>query len=293
MKFFEKNNLKKLYQPEKNSSGEDNGQVTIIGGSRLFHGAPLLSLKVASRIVDMVFFATPEPSVGKVAEKIKSNLFSFIWIPWREADKYIKKSDAVLIGPGLMRYQSDEKKGSRKNLDSEGKKTREITRYFLKKFSDKRWVIDAGSLQVMDRAWIPPNSILTPNYQELKRLFGNKIYGVKANIRELTRAVEEKARKYRCIIVAKGPETIVSSPREWVIVKGGNPGLTKGGTGDVLAGLTVALAAKNDPFLAASAASYIIKTAADQLYQKVGVTYNADDLAEKIPETLHVLTSSA
>ena len=45
------------------------------------------------------------------------------------------------------------------------------------------------------------------------------------------------------------------------------------------------LLAKNDPFLAAASASYIIKAAADDLYNKVGVNYNADDLADKIPET--------
>ncbi|KKR63507.1 MAG: hypothetical protein UU03_C0003G0014 [Candidatus Woesebacteria bacterium GW2011_GWA1_40_45] len=99
--------LKKLYKPYKDSSGEDNGQVTIIGGSSLFHGAPLLALKVASRIVDMVFFTSPEPSVGGVAEKIKSKLLSFIWIPWDEIENYIEKSDAILIGPGFLRFRSE------------------------------------------------------------------------------------------------------------------------------------------------------------------------------------------
>jgi NAD(P)H-hydrate epimerase len=105
MKTFEKSDLNKLYKPEKGSSGEDNGQVTIIGGSKLFHGAPLLSLKVASRIVDMVFFASSQPCMGEIAQRIKSDLFSFIWVPWDEVAQYIKKSDAVLIGPGLMRYR--------------------------------------------------------------------------------------------------------------------------------------------------------------------------------------------
>ena len=59
--------------------------------------------------------------------------------------------------------------------------------------------------------------------------------------------------------------------------------MTKGGTGDVHAGLTVALLTKNDPFLAASSASFIIKEAADNLFKKVGVNYNADDLTDEIP----------
>ena len=58
------------------------------------------------------------------------------------------------------------------------------------------------------------------------------------------------------------------------------------------AGLTVALLAKNEPFLAAASASYIAKAAADELYKKVGVNYNADDLADKIPEVLSRLTNT-
>ena len=82
----------------------------------------------------------------------------------------------------------------------------------------------------------------------------------------------------------------VCSPKDCLQVSGGNLGLVKGGTGDVQAGLTLALLAKNDPFLAASIASCIVKRAADKLFEKKGTFYNADDLAEKIPETLFNLT---
>jgi len=107
MEEFNKEEIKKLFKPAANSTKEDNGKVTIIGGSSLFHGAPILALKTASRVVDMVFFSSPEPSVGKVAEKIKSQLGSFIWVPFGEVGEYIQKSDAVLIGPGLMRYHKE------------------------------------------------------------------------------------------------------------------------------------------------------------------------------------------
>src|SRR3989344_7790940 len=107
VEIFDPKELKELYKPAEDSNGEDNGSVVIIGGSSLFHGAPLLSLKVASRICDMVFFTSPEPSLGKIAENFKSKLFSFIWVPWEEVDKYIEKSDAVLIGPGFLRFKSE------------------------------------------------------------------------------------------------------------------------------------------------------------------------------------------
>ncbi len=275
---FDPNALKKLYKPAHDSGGEDNGKVTIIGGSELFHGAPLLSLKVASRIVDMVFFASPEKSVGHIAEKFKSRLFSFIWIPWEEVDRYIEKSEAVLIGPGFMRYRSEKTPHSHEShiCDDARRETRDITERLLKKFPNKRWVIDAGSLQTMDAGWTPQGAIVTPNRKEYQIMFG-------------TMSPQEAAQKYNCTIIAKGPTAYVVDSEKTVEVKNGNPGLTKGGTGDVLAGLAAALFAKNDAFLAACAASYVTKAAADELYKKVGTGYNADDLADKIPETLHNL----
>lgn len=268
---FNQKDLKKLCNPPNNSSGEDNGQITIIGGSQLFHGAPILSLKAASRVVDMVFFASPEASVGKVAEQIKSQLSSFIWVPWDEVGEYIKKSDAVLIGPGFMRYRSEKISDIRKKeeCDEECRITREITQEFLTKFPDKKWVIDAGSLQTMEPEWIPENAILTPNKKEYAGLFGDDDPG-------------QITKKHSCTIIVKGPTTHVYTKSEHTEINGGNAGLTKGGTGDVLAGLTCALYAKNPPHLAACAASFMVKKAADGLHQKVGTNYNADDLAETI-----------
>jgi NAD(P)H-hydrate epimerase len=65
--------------------------------------------------------------------------------------------------------------------------------------------------------------------------------------------------------------------------------MTKGGTGDVLAGLIAALACKNDSFLATIAGSYINKKAGDSLYQKVGPFFNATDLANEIPVVINKL----
>jgi len=314
LKEFEEEELKKLFKPHKNSTKADNGQVTIIGGSELFHGAPIFALKTASRIVDMVFFSSPEPSIKGVAEKMKSKLSSFIWVPFEEIEEYIKKADAILIGPGLMRYRGEtedrkQKTENRKVWDVVGRKTKEMTERLLKEFPNKQWVIDAGSLQVMEAKYISPKAILTPNEKELRLLFGAEVgwrlnessnasvpsgYGPPvggpsediASRQPSPRQIMDIAQKYDCIIVFKNIETFICSSKEGVVVKGGNAGLTKGGTGDVLAGLIVALAAKNPPFLAACAGAYLTKKAADELYKKVGFAYNADDLAEEIPRIL-------
>lgn len=221
---FSKDELKNLYRPANQSSNEDNGQITIIGGSALFHGAPLLSLKVASRIVDMVFFASPEDSVGDVAEKVKSKLGSFIWVPWGDVEEYIAKSDAICIGPGFMRYGSEKKNHESHDggCDEACQKTRLITKKLLGKYPNKKWVIDAGSLQAMDPEWIPTGAVITPNKREYEFLFKNA-------------DIESVAKRYECVIVLKGPITHICSKNKCVEVHGGNAGLTKGGTGDVLA----------------------------------------------------------
>lgn len=270
MERFSESDLEKLYRPVPESSKNENGRVTIIGGSELFHGAPLYAVKTVSRIADMVFFSSPEPSIGEVANKIKSELLSFIWVPWEEVGEYIEKSDAVLIGPGFMRYRKEKGPESK---DEAWKETQEITKHLLSKYPDKRWVIDAGSLQTLDLNFIPRGAILTPNQREFKTLFGDV-------------NPQEVAKRYDCIIVLKAPVTLVCSPQECFEVRGGNAGLTKGGTGDVQAGLTAALLAKNEPFLAAASASFLIKKTGDALHEKRGFVYNADDLVEKLPEVI-------
>ena len=266
---FKSDDLKKLWKPKEDSSGEDNGQITIIGGSRLFHGAPMLAVKAASRLVDMVFFGSPERDLKNVAK-----LNSFIWVPWGEIDEYVKKSEAALIGPGFMRFRSegasDEEKAA---CDEECRKTKEITQRLLQKFPEKKWVIDGGSLQVMDPRWIPKNAILTPNKHEYEMLFSAQYSALNA---------QKNAQKYKCVIVYKGPVAHVTDGETTYEVGGGNAGLTKGGTGDVLAGVIVGLLAKNPPLLAAAAGTYVLKKTAEQLYKKVGYNFNADDVAEEV-----------
>jgi len=282
MKSFSSSDLKNLYKAPKNSSGEDNGQIIIIGGSELFHGAPILALKTSSRLVDMVFFATPAQEVREVVLNIKSSINSFIFVPWNERNEYIQKSDCVLIGNGFMRYKSEKTpKHKRKGNDRAGRMSRNIVLKILKNFPDKKFVIDAGALQVIKKEEIPANCIITPNKNEYRYLFGSN---EEKNIQKISEQLN-------CTIVLKDVETKVCSKGECVVVKGGNAGLTKGGTGDIQAGLTAALYAKNDALLAASAASFIVKKTAENLEKSVGLNFNADDVSENVFKTLNKLIS--
>ena len=66
--------LDKLYLSPKDSHKGQNGKLTIIGGSKLFHGASLWALKTASRIVDMVFYSSVKEN-KKLAENMVKQAF--------------------------------------------------------------------------------------------------------------------------------------------------------------------------------------------------------------------------
>lgn len=290
MSLFDISELKKLYIPPKSSHKGQNGKLMIIGGSHLFHASSTWAFIVASRIVDMVFYSSV-PENNEIIEKLKEEFLDGIVVPTEQIEEYIKEADTVLIGPGMVR--TEEKLQTDyiikdlleiKEIEHEGIQTYHITKYLLNKYRDKKWVIDAGSLQMMESKWLKflnGNVIITPHKKEFERLFNLGV--ISSDFMAEKEIVLKSAKEYNCNILFKGVKDIVCSPKDCVEVEGGNEGMTKGGTGDVLAGLVGALACKNDLFLSAKAASFINKKAGDELYKKVGPFYNASDLANEIP----------
>ncbi len=282
-KLVTREDISKLKLAVLGSHKGQNGRLLIIGGSELFHAASLWALEVSSRIVDLVHYAST-PDNNEIAREIKKQFRDGIVIARSDVPAYIEEDDCVLIGPGMTR-------------DSE---TEELTNTLLKKYPNKQWVIDAGALQMMDLNLIPKNAILTPHHGEFASLCQKtQVSQLKDNAITDSDKVKLFAKTYRCIVLLKGEKDIASSggdcdeticmPGELRCIEGGNEGMTKGGTGDVLAGLIAALACKNDPFLAVIAGSFINKAAGDALYKTVGPFFNATDLAKQIPKTMNEL----
>lgn len=268
---FDPVELKKLFVPSPSSHKGDNGKVLIIGGSKLFHAASLWPLEMASKLVDMVFYSSV-PENNQLVEEVKKEWRNGIVVPRAKIADYIQEAGAVLIGPGLPREEG---------LEPGDDDTNQLTESLLKTYPTKRWVIDGGSLQTMEPSLIPHHAILTPHHEEFRKLFGVE------GTRESCQAM---AQKYDCVILLKGEEDIICSPTSCVVVTGGNAGMTKGGTGDVLAGLTASLYAQNgDPFLVAASSSYINKKAGESLYNRVGMYYNASDLLQEVPVVMKEL----
>jgi len=285
--------LKKIYLPAAGSHKGQNGRLLIIGGSKLFHAASLWALQVASRIVDLVHYSSV-PEDNKLVAKLKKEFRNGIVIPRSEIENYIEEDDCILIGPGMVRSDAAEIQ-SRFNRDKiqnlteleqisdEGIQTYVLTKYLLEKYNYKKWVIDAGALQMMEPEWTPPGAILTPHTRELMTIY------LKSGLPK-EKSTEEKirlfSRKYNCLILLKGEKDQVVYKDRMIAIPGGNAGMTKGGTGDVLAGLAAALYCKNDTWISAAAASFINKKAGKELYQKMGYWFNASDLANQIPLTM-------
>jgi len=270
--------FQELVIAKKDSHKGQNGKLLIIGGSQLFHAASKWSLDIASKIVDMVFYSSV-PSNNKLIKKwlkgelnqqlnqeAKTNFWQGIVIDRSQIESYLNEADCILLGPGMERSAYTQKLSNR----------------LLKKFPKKKWVIDAGALQMIDPNLPSSNCIITPHQQEIKIL----------SQKNSSFSPENYQASPTCLLkgpvdqIFPGQNSSKKSVETAIKIEGGNAGMTKGGTGDVLAGLLAALYCKNQALTSCLIASYINKKAGDVLHEKVGPYFNASDLVEKIPQIL-------
>ena len=297
--------LQGLYRPPADSHKGQNGRLLVIGGSKLFHSSIFWTADVASRIVDLVHFSSPAMENNDLVRKrTKEKFWNGIVVPWERVEEYILEDDCVVIGPGMPR---------REGLEVGEQPTEEIVNGLLQKFPGKRWVIDGGALQEVDPGLFNDNMIVTPHGGEFRRLLskikslifkvpfdsfdeaqdkfaqGKQNYSSKLKINDgqLAHLVGEVSKYLGGVtVLLKGKKDIICWGEECVVVEGGNEAMTKGGTGDVLAGLVGALYCKDEAFLAAKAGSFINKQAGDRLFRRVGPYFNAGDLVAEVPAVM-------
>jgi NAD(P)H-hydrate epimerase len=233
-----------LHAPSKDSHKGQNGRLMVVGGSKQYHGALLLALLSARRFVDLLYYYPPEkdPYLMNAVKSIPEVLVL-------KDMKILDKMDCVLFGVGLGNAKFDIKrlKGPKLVIDADG----------LKRFKDQ----------------IPEGSILTPHEGEFRMLFGME--GTERNVKVM-------ANKHRCVILKKGPVDIISDGDRIVTNTVHNPGMTKGGTGDVLSGLVAALACTNESLKAVEAAAWIAGNAGNRLKREFGYNFCASDLADEL-----------
>ncbi len=124
-------------------------------------------------------------------------------------------------------------------------------------------VLDADALNQLAahpelKRLLHENVVLTPHVGEMARLLNTTVDGV---LKNPLAAVSQ----FPCTVLLKGATTLVHANGRTAFLTFGNPGLAKGGSGDVLTGLITALLAQGlKPFDAARAGAYLLGTSADR-----------------------------
>ncbi len=270
--------VKKFIPVRKNKSRKgDNGTVLVVGGSYIYHGAPILSSLAALRSgSDLVYTCVPKIN-AQATRAISPNLIVIPLVDAKltrgAANKLLGQIppglDSATIGMGLA------------IKDIESLKT--LVKPLLD--SDVRLCLDASALV---NGILPllqnQNVVVTPHAGEFKRMFGD----IPAeSIKERISIVEKHAKKNSLTILLKGPSDIISDGKKTFLNSKKTPAMTVGGTGDVLSGIVAAFLARNrNPLESASAAAFVNGLAGKLVQRKLGLHMTATDLVDVLPSIL-------
>lgn len=209
-------------QRNLDSKKGDNGKVLVIGGSKEYVGAPYFAAMAALRTgIDLVYVAAPE-RVAWVLNTFSPDLITIKCkgeylrqTHYAEIEKIAKKCDVVIIGPGLT------------------EKSNALIKKILMLKMPK--VIDAQAVSQCKLTQLN-NSVLTPHKKEYEILLKNN------SEKDLT--VHKKLKNNT--ILLKGAIDKIITKKETRNISTGNPGMTVGGTGDILAGLVAGILAQSN-----------------------------------------------
>lgn len=263
----------------------DFGKLFILAGSEGYTGAPNLAARAALRTgAGLVFLGVPREIYSILA--VKCDEAMPFPLP-NEYSKILEKAqscDIALIGPGL----------------GQEPRTQRLVRSLLADL-DIPVVLDAdginalcGHIDILDKRSAP--TVLTPHAGEFARLTGTSL-----PVRDRLTAARSFAKEHHCTLVLKGHGTVTAAPsgRCWICGTG-NPGMAKGGSGDVLSGMIAALWGQKhlknfcaDPSELAAWAVWFHGKAGDVCAQKLGeYAMLPSDLLNAIPQVLLECTES-
>ncbi|HMP75283.1 MAG TPA: NAD(P)H-hydrate dehydratase [Kiritimatiellia bacterium] len=265
----------------RNTHKGDYGHLVLIGGGASFTGAITLAARAASRsgaglvtaivphsLRPVVATASPETMVAGAPETADGALAETAIDVIRP---HLAPGRTVVLGPGLTR----------------GPAARALVEFLVRE-APGPLVLDADALAVMAgepelfRGAKRP-ILLTPHPGEAALLLGTTAAAIQSDRIGAVRALAEKS---GAIVVLKGAGTLVARHGHNIFVNTtGNPGMAKGGAGDVLSGLLGGLLAQGyDPFAAACAAVYVHGRAGDlSVWRRCQVSLTAGDLIEELP----------
>lgn len=280
--FINYGDMIKLNKRSNKSHKGNNGKVLVIGGSKDYFGAPAISgMAAISSGVDLVYIVAPESASMAIKSFSPDLIVKSLegdYLSLKHLDEILKLSnsvDAVLIGPGA-------------SINDE---TAKLFNVLITKIK-KPIVLDADALKQVEISLIKDRKdiILTPHLSEFKSLFKVK-NDLKLDIDTYDfNKVDENITEFQKItnsidasVIVKGKYDLILFKNKFKINKTGNPGMTVGGTGDALAGISVSLFAQGlNSFDASSLASFINGLAGDKAYEDKGYAFSASDLISNI-----------
>ncbi|MCZ7392284.1 MAG: NAD(P)H-hydrate dehydratase [Candidatus Methanoperedens sp.] len=249
----------------------DAGRVLVIGGGA-YSGAPALAALGALRAgADITTVAAPR-NIADIIASFSPNLIVRALSGDRLVEEdipaiseLVKKHDVVVMGMGL---------GASEETLAAVEKIVPLC---------KKAVIDADALQPQLLPLLHRNIIVTPHAGEMKRLSGVE---VPKDEKEKLDFIRNFARNNEVTVLLKGAVDTISDGVEVRANRTGNAGMTVGGTGDVLAGLSGALFAKHEAFEAACAGAFINGAAGDLAFVEFGYGLLATDVIDYIPAVM-------
>lgn len=253
------------------------GRVYVYGGCVGYTGAPVYAGEAAMRCGSgLVFVGVPEEVYPIVAARCASAMAQLLPGGYDALLERMEACDGVLIGPGLGRGRDVE--------DTVCSLLRDLSRPVVLD-ADGINAVSAHIHVLKNRRGV---TVVTPHEGEFARLRGDLSLP-----RE--QAASDLARRYGCVLVRKGPGTVVAAPdgRLWVNTTGGH-GLAKGGSGDVLAGMIVSLMGQGAAPEAAAACAVWIHGRAGDLCQGELTAYamTPPDVIARLPAVFKELEES-
>ena len=245
------------------------GAVLVVAGSACYRGAASLAVEGALRTgAGIVTLASVEPVLAAVSARLPECCLCPCLAgaeggisPRRLPNITRQKATTLLLGPGL---------GYTAQSAARAAETRELVEKLLPGFGGSA-VLDADGLnaaaQLLPYFGTVPHPtgelILTPHPGEMSRLSGLSMAEINEDRVEIAL---QYAKAWNAVVVLKGAGTVVAAPDGRCCVNTtGNPGLSRGGSGDALAGMTAALLACGLPaYEAAACAVYLHGAAADR-----------------------------
>lgn len=261
------------------------GKVYLVGGSMSMTGAPVMAAQAAVRTgAGTVTVGVPQQIWAVAAAKLdeamvqplpsgKDGLLE-LGAALMVLDRLTKYS-VCLVGPGLGR--SNTVHAVVRNLLQESKLPIVLDADGINALEGHIDVLDGRSGQC---------TILTPHDAEFARLGGDLSHG------DRLRAARDFALEHSCCLILKGHSTITAFPDGKAYVNTtGNPGMAKGGSGDVLAGILVSLLAQGfTPREAAPMAVWLHGRAGDICADELGeYGMTPTDLIVRLPQAMRSL----